>query len=102
MTKKIVVIGTGYVGLPFAIMLARSGYHVTGVDVQDSIVNSINEGKLIMAEDAVREVFDEQVVRKNLRADKKPSSADVFIFCVPTPLDKNTKTADLSLVVQAA
>jgi UDP-N-acetyl-D-mannosaminuronic acid dehydrogenase len=102
MAKKIVVIGTGYVGLPFAIMLARSGYKVTGVDVQDSIINSINEGKLIMAEDAVRKVFAEPVIRKNLTARKSPVPADVFIFCVPTPLDKKKKAADLSLVKQAA
>jgi UDP-N-acetyl-D-mannosaminuronic acid dehydrogenase len=102
MTKKIVVIGTGYVGLPFAIMLARSGYKVTGVDVQDSIVNSINKGELLMAEEPVRKVFGEPVVRKNLRASKSPSPADVFIFCVPTPLDNKKKVADLSLVKQAA
>lgn len=102
MAKKIVVIGTGYVGLPFAIMLARSGYQVTGVDVQDNIINSINEGKLIMAEEAVREVFKEPPVRKNLTARKSPVPADVFIFCVPTPLDKNSKAADLSYVIQAA
>ena len=44
MTKKIVVIGTGYVGLPLAIMLARSGYEVIGVDVEENIVNAINDG----------------------------------------------------------
>jgi UDP-N-acetyl-D-mannosaminuronic acid dehydrogenase len=102
MAKKIVVIGTGYVGLPLAIMLARSGYQVTGVDVQDSIVNSINEGKLIMAEDAVRRVFEEPAVRKNLRASKTPVPAEVFVICVPTPLDKKKKAADLTLVKQAA
>jgi UDP-N-acetyl-D-mannosaminuronic acid dehydrogenase len=102
MVKKIVVIGTGYVGLPLAIMLARSGYKVTGVDVQDSVINSINEGKLIMAEDAVRKVFEEPVIRKNLCARKSSVPADAFIFCVPTPLDKKKKAADLSLLKHAA
>jgi UDP-N-acetyl-D-mannosaminuronic acid dehydrogenase len=36
--KKIVVIGTGYVGLPAAIMLANSGYEVVGVDIDKNIV----------------------------------------------------------------
>ena len=39
--KKIVVIGTGYVGLPLAIMLARSGYEVIGVDIEENIVNAL-------------------------------------------------------------
>jgi UDP-N-acetyl-D-mannosaminuronic acid dehydrogenase len=102
MAKKIVVIGTGYVGLPLAIMLARSGYKVTGVDVQDKIVNSINEGVLYMAEDEVRKVFEEPEVRKNLRAQKTPCPADVFIISVPSPLDDKKLIADLSLVTQAA
>jgi UDP-N-acetyl-D-mannosaminuronic acid dehydrogenase len=102
MAKKIVVIGTGYVGLPLAIMLARSGYQVTGVDVQDNIVNSINKGVLYMAEDEVRKVFEEAIVRKNLRAQKTPVPADVFIISVPSPLDIKKKAADLSLVRQAA
>jgi UDP-N-acetyl-D-mannosaminuronic acid dehydrogenase len=102
MAKKINVIGIGYVGLPLAIMLARSGYEVTGVDVQDNVVNAINNGVLFLAEDEIRKVFEEQAVRKNLRASKTPSPADVFIISVPSPLDKKTKTADLSLVKQAA
>ncbi|MGD0794007.1 MAG: nucleotide sugar dehydrogenase [Dehalococcoidales bacterium] len=102
MTKKVVVIGTGYVGLPLAIMLARSGYQVMGVDVQDSVVNSINKGALLPAEDEVRQVFEEPEVRKNLRASKTPAPADVFIICVPTPLDAKKQAADLSLVRQGA
>jgi UDP-N-acetyl-D-mannosaminuronic acid dehydrogenase len=102
MVKKIVVIGTGYVGLPLAIMLARSGYKVTGVDVQDSIIKSINEGVLYMAEDEVRKVFAEPEVRKNLTAQKTPCPADVFIISVPSPLDNKKLVADLSLVTQAA
>jgi UDP-N-acetyl-D-mannosaminuronic acid dehydrogenase len=102
MAKKIVVVGTGYVGLPLAIMLAHSGYDVTGVDVQDSIVDAINKGVLDIAEDEVKRVFEEPAVRKNLRARKTPLPADVFIICVPTPLDEKKKTADLALVTQAA
>lgn len=101
MVKKVVVIGIGYVGLPLAIMLARSGYQVTGVDIQDSIVNSVNEGVLNMSEDGVRRVFEEPIVRGNLFAQKIPALADVFIICVPTPLERRKRVADLSLVIQA-
>ena len=99
MNKKIVVIGTGYVGLPLAIMLARSGYRVIGVDIEENIVNAINDGVLHLAEEEVRQIFKKPQVRKNLRAQKTPCEADVFIISAPTPLDEKKRIADLSQVI---
>ncbi len=99
MAKRVVVIGTGYVGLPLAIMLARSGYEVIGVDIEENIVNAINDGVLHMAEEGVRKIFNEPQVRANLRAQKTPCEADVFIISVPTPLDEKKRIADLSQVI---
>ncbi len=98
--KKIVVIGTGYVGLPLAIMLARSGYDVIGVDIEENVVNAINEGGLHLAEKDVKQIFQEPQVRKNLHAQKTPDEADVFIISVPTPIDEKKRIADLSSVIQ--
>jgi UDP-N-acetyl-D-mannosaminuronic acid dehydrogenase len=100
-TKKIVVIGTGYVGLPLAIMLARSGYEVIGVDIEDGIVDSINKGVLHIAEEAIKKIFQEARVRKNFRAQNTPCEADVFIISVPTPLDEKKRIADISQVTNA-
>ena len=91
--------GTGYVGLPLAIMLARVGYEVIGVDIEENVVNAINEGVLHLAENDIREIFNEPEVRKNLHAQKTPCEADVFIVSVPTPLDEEKRVADLSQVI---
>lgn len=99
MASKIVVIGTGYVGLPLAIMLARSGYQVVGVDIEENIVNAINQGVLYLAEDKIRELFNEPQVRKNLHAQKTPCEADAFIISVPTPLNEQKRIADLDQVI---
>ena len=99
MAKKIVVIGTGYVGLPLAIMLARSGYEVIGVDTEEGVVDSINKGVLHLAEEEVRQIFQEAKVRRNLHAQKTPCEADVFIISVPTPLDEKKRIADLTQVM---
>jgi len=99
--EKIVVMGTGYVGLPLAIMLARVGYEVIGVDIEENVVNAINEGVLHLAENDIREIFSEPDVRKNLHAQKTPCEADVFIISVPTPLDEERRVADLSQVIDA-
>jgi len=98
--KKIVVIGTGYVGLPLAIMLARSGYEVVGVDIEENVVNAINEGVLKLAEEDIRRIFQEPQVRKNLRGQRTPCEADVFIISVPTPIDEKKRIADLTQVVK--
>jgi len=101
MTKKIVVMGTGYVGLPLAIMLARVGYQVVGVDIEENVVNAINEGILHLAEDDIKKIFQEPAIRQNLKAQNVPCEADVFIISVPTPLDERKRLADLSRIIDA-
>jgi UDP-N-acetyl-D-mannosaminuronic acid dehydrogenase len=99
--KKIVVIGTGYVGLPAAIMLANSGYEVVGVDIDKNIVEAINNGQMHINEGELHTLMAQQKVRENLRASVQPCHGDVFLIAVPTPLDKRKKVADLSYVIDA-
>ena len=101
MAKKIVVVGTGYVGLPLAIMLARAGYEVIGVDIEENVVEAINSGILNLAEAEIKRIFQEPAVRKNLHAQKTPCEADVFIISVPTPVDERKRVADLAQVISA-
>ncbi len=100
--QKIVVIGTGYVGLPAAILLARAGHDVVGVDINDNIVRAINEGVLHINEKELQAVMEEEEVRKNLRAQSTPCEADAYFIAVPTPLDERKKIADMSYVISAA
>jgi len=99
--KRVVVIGTGYVGLPVAILLARSGYEVVGTDIDEAKIEAINKKDLHIEEDELNEIFQEEKVRRNLIAKKDPSEGDIFIIAVPTPLDKRKKIADLSQVESA-
>jgi len=101
MGKKIVVLGTGYVGLPLAITLAKAGYKVIGVDIKKEIIKRINEGLLPTKEKDINEIFAEEKVKQNFTASEKPCDADVFIVSVPTPLEIRRKVADLSYVVSA-
>ena len=80
-------------------MLARSGYEVTGVDIEENIVDAINEGVLHLAEEEAKQIFREPQVRENFHAQKTPCEADVFIISVPTPLDEKKRIADLSHVI---
>jgi UDP-N-acetyl-D-mannosaminuronic acid dehydrogenase len=99
--QTIVVIGTGYVGLPAALMLAKAGHTVVGVDINENIVRAINEGVLLIKEDRLQALMDDPAVKANLRAQSTPCAGDVFIIAVPTPLDDRKKVADMSYVDEA-
>ncbi len=99
--KTVVVVGTGYVGLPAALLMARVGHKVIGVDINENIVKAINEGVMHIKEDELQAILDEPRVRANLTAQTTPTEADIFFIAVPSPLDERKKIADLSMVISA-
>lgn len=99
--QTIVVVGTGYVGLPAALMLAKAGYDVVGVDINENIVRAINEGVMLIQEDELQTLLDDPEVKANLRAQSTPCEGDIFIIAVPTPVDHRKKAADMHYVDEA-
>jgi UDP-N-acetyl-D-glucosamine dehydrogenase len=96
------VIGMGYVGLPLAVEIANAGIPVSGIDVDGSKVQRINEG-LSYIPDVPSAMVAKHVANHRLRAVadfKVIRDLDAVIICVPTPLSK-TKDPDLSMVVSA-
>ena len=96
------VIGLGYVGLPLAVEFARAGLRVTGFDVDESKIRSIN-GSTSYIPDVPSEDLAEAVRAGRLRATTNMAELaqmDVIDICVPTPLRK-TRDPDLSYVVKA-
>ena len=85
MRQKVCVIGLGYIGLPTAALLASSDYRVHGVDLLQSVVDTINQGKIHIVEPELGELVKKSIESGNLKADVKPDFADVFIIAVPTP-----------------
>lgn len=83
--EKICIVGLGYIGLPTAALLASKGYKIHGVDVVQSVVDTINQGKIHIVEPELGELVKKSVESGNLKADVKPDFADVFIIAVPTP-----------------
>lgn len=83
--RKICVIGLGYIGLPTAALLANRGYSVHGVDVVQSAVDTINQGKIHIVEPELDTFVQSAVNSGKLKASLKPDIADVFIIAVPTP-----------------
>ncbi len=83
--KTVCVIGLGYIGLPTAALLASSGYHVIGVDLNRFVVETINKGKIHIVEPDLNTFVRSSVSSGKLKAFTEPQAADIFIICVPTP-----------------
>jgi UDP-N-acetyl-D-glucosamine dehydrogenase len=98
-TKKLAVIGLGYVGLPLALLSARKGYSVIGVDISKEKVDKINKGE---------SPIDDEYIKENLKKTKITATTDfskikdhyAIVICVPTPVTKK-HVPDMSYVEKA-
>lgn len=116
--KTICVLGLGYIGLPTAAMFATHGFQVVGVDVNESVLATLNSGDIHIHEPGLKELVHQALVSKSLRVSGQTEQAEVFIIAVPTPFkegrdnggvpeqgdnikDIDYKRADMSFVISA-
>ncbi len=97
---KICVMGLGYIGLPTAALLANKGFEVEGVDINKSIVETINEGNIHIVEPGLDKYVKKAVINKKLHASLQPSIADIFIIAVPTPFHEGFKP-NIDYIIEA-
>jgi UDP-N-acetyl-D-mannosaminuronic acid dehydrogenase len=100
MSKKVVTIGLGYIGLPTSALIASNKIAVHGVDISQHVVDTINAGKIHIVEPDLDKEVESAVKQGYLIADTKPVVADVYLVVVPTPFKGNYEP-DISYV-QAA
>jgi UDP-N-acetyl-D-galactosamine dehydrogenase len=98
-TRKIAVVGLGYVGLPVAVAFARSGVPVIGFDINRDRVCELQSGS-----DATREIDVRDLKCDMLTFTSDPLQlkiADFFIVTVPTPID-DARRPDLTALLKAS
>ncbi len=84
--QKVCVIGMGYVGLPLAAVCAKKGYDVTGFDTDTKKLAIIAKGKSPFKEEFLEKLLPQ--VKINVTAnEKKLKGHDIYLICVPTPVD---------------
>jgi len=93
---KVSIIGLGYVGLPLAMLTSYKNHEVIGVDKKDSIIEQVNNGVSHIKEDFLLDLFS----KTKIKAQKNIEDSDVYIICVPTPVDGN-KDPDLNPIRRA-
>ncbi len=92
--------GLGYIGLPTAIIAAKHGVQVTGVDINPRVVELTNQGKLHIIEPGMEEMLGEVVANGTLKASVVPEESDAYFMVVPTPF-KGNHEPDISYVEAA-
>jgi UDP-N-acetyl-D-glucosamine dehydrogenase len=99
---RVGVLGLGYVGLPLAVEFARSGFSVTGFEVDRGRVDAINDGRTYIG-DVSEFTMRELQSSKRLRATRdfdQLAEMDTISICVPTPLRK-TRDPDMTYISSA-
>jgi len=87
LSKKVCIVGLGYVGLPLLCLSMEKGYKTYGFDIIKERVELINKGT-----SPIKDKFLEQRLKKLKGIDTTTDSAvlrksDIIIICVPTPID---------------
>lgn len=97
-SKKIAVIGLGYVGLPLGVLLAKK-HSVLGFDIAKERIEQLEESL-----DITNEVSKESLVSSSIKFSSNPADLknfDIKIVTVPTPIDEH-KNPDLSPLISAS
>jgi nucleotide sugar dehydrogenase len=98
-SRRISVIGLGYVGLPVAVAFGRTGVPVVAFDIDARRITALREGH-----DHTGEVADADLTAANLHLTDAPADlaqADFHIVTVPTPID-DAKRPDLRPLLAAS
>lgn len=94
------VIGLGYIGLPTALILAKSGKQVVGTDVKSDIIDSLREKKVTFEEPGMTGLL-EKALENEIEFKTHPVESSFYIITVPTPYDSVSKKLDCKYVEDA-
>ena len=83
------IVGLGYVGLPLQVSFARAGADVVGLDLNESMLAALREGKSHI-EDVADSELAEVAAKTSFTSEVADLAAcDAILICVPTPLTEN-------------
>ena len=100
MTPAVTTIGLGYIGLPTSALIASNQVNVWGVDINSTVVETLNQGKIHIVEPDLEEILAKAVEEGFFKADTQPREADTYLIVVPTPF-KGNHEPDISYVEAA-
>jgi UDP-N-acetyl-D-glucosamine dehydrogenase len=101
-TARIGIIGLGYVGLPLALLYSEQKFPVTGFDIDQRKIDTLDSGGTYIFRITPEEIAAAKANGFKATADYSQITAmDAIIICVPTPLDEYHEP-DLSYITNTA
>ena len=94
------VIGQGFIGLPTALMFAKSGVKVVGTDINEELITSLQNGELTFEEKGLNELFQEALAN-GIEFSTEYQKTDTYIIAVRTPYMNDTKKLDPRYIISA-
>lgn len=102
---RITVVGVGYLGATHAVCMAKLGFDVLGVDVDESKIEALSAGRVPFFEPGLAEGLQEMLASSRLAFttdfDDAADFGDVHFICVGTPQTEGSDAADLTYVEAA-
>lgn len=102
---RIVIIGTGYVGLTSGACFASLGHDVMCVDIVEAKIKKLQSGRIPIVESGLQDLVAEGVASGRLSfstsAEDAVTDCEIVFLCVPTP-EGADGSADLSYIQAAA
>jgi len=101
-TARIGIIGLGYVGLPLTLLFSEEKFVVTGFDIDQKKVQTLNADGSYIHRIPPTDIATARKRGFSATADfKQIETMDAIVICVPTPLNEN-REPDLSYIVSTA
>src|SRR5450432_3467285 len=86
---RVAIIGLGYVGLPLALLYSESGIPVTGFDIDQRKVSTLNAGGSYIFRIPAPEIQRARALGFTATSEyAQMETMDAIIICVPTPLNE--------------
>ena len=86
---KIVVVGTGYVGMSMAVLLSQN-HEVVALDIDPKKIDLINQKKSPIEDDLIEKFIAEKTINLFATTDKVAAYKDAQIIIISTPTDYDT------------
>lgn len=88
-TARVGIIGLGYVGLPLALLFSEERFRVTGFDIDEAKVKTLNDGGSYIVRIPPTEIARARTSGFEATGDyDRLREMDVVLICVPTPLNE--------------
>ena len=90
---RVCVVGIGRIGLPTALSFAKAGLQTIGMDINEQLVNSLNQGNFpLKDEPGYEDIFNNVIKNGNFSAttdiNKAVSGSDLILLSLPTPMSE--------------